>query len=266
VTARHAAQLAAAVAGRTPDIGSHAVTLRSAVAVRPVTATDVDDQGVTGAGHPYPGWWILLDDVEVSVPVVAGTAAVEAGCPVWLLRVGDALLLLGGVTVGRTVDPEEPQPPAPAIPWIHLTRATSQTIANNTLTDVIWTADDTQGEPWASPDRAGGGSLWTAPTDVQIPIPGLWAVTLTVQWIAHATGVRYVDIEHDRGAAQVVHGAQHGVGSIASTFINAQTSHAVVNAAAGDLIRGRVQHSAGTNLDVAQASMTVHWVGPGTRA
>lgn len=258
MTGRHTPQLAAAVAGRRPDVGGQAVVLRAAVAVRPVVAADVED---TGAGHPYPGWWVTVDDLLISVPVLAGAAAIEAGCPLWLARVGDAYLAVGGLTTGRTVARPEAQPATAAHPWIHLTRAAAQSVANFTATTISWTSDSARGAAWDAVARGGTARMWTSGGDVTIPFAGLWAVTLTVTWAGGSSGLRQVWVDHDHGGTVVGHGTQ--AANLTAAAGLSHTTHACVNAAAGDVIRGRGIHVAGVALDVT-AAMTVHYVGPGT--
>lgn len=262
MTARHGPQLAAAIAGRSPDIGSRRTQLRTATAVRPVTVGDVDDTDTPGAGNPYPGWWVLLDDTEISVPVAAGAAAIEPGCPLWLAHVGGGWVALAGVTTGHTAG-ELPTTPSPAHPWVHLTRATTQSIPNFTNTAVTWTGDGTEGAPWDAVSRGGTGSWWSSGSDATVPISGLWAVTAAGTWAAHATGWRSITVERDHGGATTRFSAQSAM-SIGAALPLSQATHAIVNAAQGDKLRVLVAHAAGAALTLNSAAMTLAYIGPGT--
>lgn len=115
--------------------------------------------------------------------------------------------------------------------------AANQTIANNTPTDIIWTAADQ--------DSASGWNPGVNPQNWYAPVTGLYNVQFVAPWASSSTGRRVCSLRVD-GVSKT------GQSIAATSAANACTSNAarLLLIPAGKPLAARVFHTAGTGLDV----------------
>ena len=142
---------------------------------------------------------------------------------------------------------------AASIPAVRVTRTTDQSIANNAGTPLAF--DSERYDTAAMHDNATNNSRLTA------PVAGIYAVTVEIDWLFNATGIRNLELRRN-GATPIA------TQTVSPPPTGDQEVTTQVRLGAGEFVEASVQQNSGGSLSVSKANeyspeFSMTWLAPG---